>query len=437
MILLLVATLATEIALTARTHWKLASHSMNDFLLRSVVDGRRHILLAALRYDQTKGDGIDTEGDDWAWSNHDLLSRWGEAGGEATDPADLGDDEDAAPATTYRNRDVKILAWCEDERSKLNLRGLLDKDDSPAFLHTRDTLIRLLDVYRDDWSEVDLSDSDAQEMVDDLVAWLREAEDSDENPLHDKGRGRLLSVDDLLRVPGGKWTVSILYDVRDPEQTERGEFSRTVGVVDEDAPTEEETDLEALAREEREWQRPNGVPGLARFLTVWNEPGAAPSSLRINLNTAPPVLVRALLEGGDEDLAATIVEHRRQGGTAATAEETSGGTGGAGGSGDSSAGGWFKSKGDLAKVEGVGDGFEKRFPRLAYFADFKSAVFSLRIVATTTNDTGAAGGGGEDEQVRDVESAFQYREVVQRTQQGFVSLFAERRQDPLLQATEE
>lgn len=420
-VLILVATLAAEIALTGRTHWKLAEHSMNEFLLRSVVDGRRHILLAALRFDQTKGDGIDTEGDDWSWKNHETLSAWGEAAGEATD-LERADAADAA--TQYRNRDVKIVAWCECERGKLNLRGLLDKDDAPAFLHTRETLIRLIDLYRDKWNELDLSDSDAREMVDDLVEYLREKEDTDENPQHDASRGRILGVDDLLRVPGGRWSVERLYDVRDPEQTERGEFSRTIDVVDEDAVGRDDAEDEDL-EDDATWQRQNGVPGLLRYLTVWNEPGAAPGTLRINVNTAAPLLVRALLDG-DDDVAEAIVRQRREGG--GTASDTADAA---------AAGSWFKNKGDLGKVEGLGDDFEKRHPRLAYFAEFKSSVFALRIVATVVNTTIEADRDDEDSQAREVLAAYQYREIVQRTSQGFVSLFAERRQDPLLGAAEE
>jgi type II secretory pathway component PulK len=424
-VLVLVATLSTEIAVSARTHWKLADHSMNEFLLRSVVDGRRHILLAALRFDQTNGDGVDTEADEWAWKNHEKLSSWGEASGETTDP---GRDPEEETTVKYRNRDVKLTAWCEDERSKLNLRGLLEPEDSPMFKNTRDTLVRLIDVYRDRWNELDLSDSDASEMVDQLVEWYRERENTDENPVHDEARGRLLSVDDLLRVPGGKWTIERLYDVRDPEQTERGEFRRTVGVVDEDLTDDEDEDEDLL--EDRNWERQNGVPGLLRYVTVWNEPREARGSLRVNINTASSTLI--LLEGADEDLAKAILERRRQGGG-----DDGSGTGGTGSTAANTAtASYFKSKADLSKVEGFGDGWEAKHPRLNALAEVKSSVYSLRIVATVVNAT-VEDRDDEEGGSRDVLAAYQYREVVQRTQQGFVSLFAERRQDPLLSEVEE
>src|SRR5689334_17494769 len=79
-VLVLIATLATEIAITAKTGYRLADHSMEDLLLRTAVDGRVTILKAALRYDGTNGSGYDGEADTWAWHNHEKLSGWGERG---------------------------------------------------------------------------------------------------------------------------------------------------------------------------------------------------------------------------------------------------------------------------------------------------------------------------------------------------------------------
>jgi type II secretory pathway component PulK len=415
-VLLLVATLATEIALTARTHYRLADHAMDDFLLRSVVEGRRNILVAALRHDGSRADNMDTEWDTWSWHGlGDLGAReaWGQAGGTPDDEVrDAADDE---AARVYRNRDVTFLAWCQDERSKVNLRGLKWEKDSPTFLQTQETLVRLIDRYRERWPELDVSDSDAREMVNDLVEWLHSAEDTDDDPLPpSKNRqGRLLSLEELLRVPGGRWLPERCYDVRNPKETEEGDFSRTV-VASGAADAEEDTG----GADDSAWEWANGgsVPGLFRYVTVWGE-GTTGNQPKINVNTALRPVLEALLEPGQEELAEAILEHRRAGGNPSETSETS----------SEETGGWFKQKSDLTKVDGMGDDLG-RYPRLDFFAETKSTTFSLRIICRMV--TGRVEGGEESDEPRDIKSLYHYREVVQRTQQGTVSLHAERRQDP-------
>lgn len=433
-VLLLVATLATEIALTARTHYQLSTHSMNDFLLRSVVEGRRQILLQSLRYDWSADQGaLDKEDDPWSWwylKEHSILSSWGETDTSSASSTPLEEGEGTAPSATrqvYRNRDVKLLGWCEDERGKLNLRGLLWEEDSPTFIQHKAALIRLIDRYREKWPELDLSDSDASTMVDELVEWLKDKEDSDENPLpptHAR-QGRLLALEELLRVPGGKWRSELLYDVRDPEQSEESDFSRRISAPDPDA-----NDADGPADDAGfGWTNGSGtVPGLFRYLTVWSE-GTAGTAPKINVNTASLVVLESLFEPGDEDLAKAILDQRRQG--AGSDEQTSSTTGGSTDAGAT----WFKAKADLAKVEGMGDDLA-RYPRLDTLADVKSSVYSLRIVATIV-----AGQQEGDEETgtesKDITAQYQYREIIQRTQQGYQSLHAERRNDPILGSGEE
>lgn len=414
-VLILVATLATEIAITARTHFDLSSHSMNDFLLRSVVEGRTQILRKAVAYDLSLADNIDKEDDVWAWHDSRTLSSWGEASGTATTAT--ASDEGTAQATVYRNRDVKILAWGEDERSKINLRGLLWEEDTPTFLHTREALVRLIDVYRAEWPELDLIDSDAREMVNDLVEWMNDKEDTDENPLAPvKARmGRVLALEDLLRVPGGRWRPELCFDVRIPKQTEEGDFSQGLSGP---APESEDGTPESDAS----WERQNGVPGLFRYVTVWGE-GTANTPPRINVNTAPRPVLAALFEPENEDHADAILSQRREGGTGDS-------SGGSGSSGAAAAGSFFTQKADLTKVEGLGDDLG-RYPRLDFFAETKSSVFSLRVIATMSSGRLEADEEDEDAQSRDIVASYQYREIVQRSTAGIVSLHAERRTDPL------
>lgn len=421
-VLLLIATLSTEIAITSRTQYELSQSAMDDFLLDATVRSRRTILIASLRFDATRGDGIDTEGDDWSWRNRETLSKPGDT---IPDSDTNSGEESSSLVRHYSNRDVDVLAWCEDERSKINLRGLLKPADDPVHRFTKEALVRLIDGYRDRWNSLDLSDSEAQDMVNDLAEWLAEAADTEDNPMPatKPNRGRLLTVDDLLRVPGGKWTLERLYDVRDPDAAEAGDLERT---IDAEASSTADT---GESGDDPAWVRQNGVPGLYRYLTVWAETTVVDPAMKINVNTAPLAVMRAMFESDDEELAETVISHRRKGGVMWEQEETESGAGGAA---DDSGGGWFKTKDDLKKVEGIGEDLTK-FPRLAFFADVQSAVYSLRIIATrvaaTTEEEDSDG-------PKEIVADLQTREVVQRTARGVLSLYSERRRDPRLGAKE-
>jgi type II secretory pathway component PulK len=417
-VLVLIATLATEIAVTSRTYYRAADRSMESLLLRSAVDGRAQILLAALRYDGTNGSGYDGEADEWSWHNHERLSDWGT---RAAGTTDVAESSETSAVAGYSNTQVELTAWCEDERAKLNLRGLMKPEDSPVFVNTRETLVRLIDLYRDGTSALDLSDSDAREMVEDLVKWLQAEADTDENPMPavKPNRGRLQSLDDLVRVPGGHWTPERLYDVRDPNATDEE------GSADSSASDDASSDSA--------WMRPNGVAGLARYLTVFAEDANDPP-MRINVNTAPVTLLRALLDPNDEDLAQKIADHRREGADESTSSTSSADTSGTAGSTDQTTVKFFKNKSDLKNVEGM-DADLAKYPRLNFFADVASNVFSLRVVAKVVKrGAGDVESAGEDEDApREISSVYDYRQVVQRTQAGkeFLTLFVERRSDPL------
>jgi len=426
-VLVLIATLATEIAVTARTTHRLADNSLDELLLRTSVDGRIEILKAALRYDGTNGTGYDGEADEWSWHKREKLSSWGERGVSAF--GGITPDETGTTAQ-YKTTDIKITAWCEDERSKVNLRGLMKPEDSPIFQNTRDLLIRLIDLYREGHSSLDLSDGDGKEMVDDLVRWIQAEADTEENPMPavKPNRGRLQSVDDLLRVPGGRWTAERLYDVKDPDLAEEDEADQ--GTVTPASDTSSSTS--SGGTDAGSWERQNGVPGLFRYLTVFAEEVADPP-MRINVNTAPLVVIKALLDSNDEDLAEKIIEHRREG--ADDTSDTSGTSTGTTGTSGTDAGtqGFFKTKADLSKVEGMDQDLAK-YPRLNFFADVSSSVFSLRVIARAVSE-GASGSETEptpdgEEAPKQLQSAYDFRMVVQRTNAGFLTLYSERRNDP-------
>ena len=421
-VLVIIATLATEVAVTARTTHRLADNSMDDLLLRSAVDGRIEILKSALRFDGTNGSGYDGEADEWSWHKREKLSGWGERGvsqfGTVTE-------DDTGTTAQYKTADIELTAWCEDERSKVNLRGLMKPEDSPVFQNTRDLLIRVIDLYREGHSSLDLSDADGKEMVDDLVRWIQAEADTEENPMPavKPNRGRLQSADDLLRVPGGRWTPERLYDVKDPELDEEEEEENRLA---RQSSSDEVTSTDGT--DPGSWERQNGVGGLFRYLTVFAEEVADPP-MRINVNTASIVVMRALFDVNDEDLAQKLIERRREG-----ADDTSETSGTSGTSGSDTAQGFFKTKADLTKVEGMDQDLAK-YPRLNFFADVASPVYSIRVIARAV----AKGGGSAEEPEltedgepapKDLQSVYDFRMVVQRTNAGFLTLYSERRNDP-------
>ena len=415
--LVLVAALATEVSQTAATQGRIGRNTMNDFLLRSAIEGRANICRAALKYDATNGESIDTESDDWSWKNKDTLSSWGERASDASSSSQGPD------SSAYANTNVQIVAWIEDERAKVNLLGLSRPRETADFKNTYELLIRVIDEFREPWSSLDQSEADASEMVDDLTDWLEEQSDDDENPMPSvlSGRGRLQSINDLLRVPGGKWKKALLFDVLDP-----------------DADPESGTDYSSEGGTDAEWSRANGIPGLANYLTVHAE-SQANAPLRININTCSKVVLRALFDARDADLADDIIENRREGaedpGDSTAPADSAGGAAGGGGAGADDESGYFKNKGQLTRVDGMANALDE-YPRLNFFADTRSDVFSIRIVATmVTGTTEGSFGDDPDQQTgpRDITASYQYREVVQRTDQGFVTLFVERRHDPIYQ----
>lgn len=443
-VLVLIATLATEIAITARMHHTLSLHSMDGLILRTAVDGRVEILKAALRYDGTNGSGFDGDADEWSFHNTQKLSGWGERGTSSFGTT-ASDSASGGNTSAYSNTDVQLQAWCEDERSKLNLRGLMKPDETDVFKHTRDTLIRLIDLYRDKYSNLDLSDGDAKEMVDDLVKWLQAEADTQDNPMPavKANRGRLQSVDDLLRVPGGHWTASRLFDVKDPNAVD--DSDPTASTMTATSSPSSSSSSSTTSTDDATWERPNGVPGLWRYLTVFAETTIADPPMRINVNTASVLMLRALFDQNDEDLAEKIVEYRRQGASDSASSSTSptsstSGTSGTSGAADATQN-YFKTKADLSKVDGMEKDLTK-YPRLNYFADVTSSVYSLRVIAQVGKGGGAAsstsGGAAADDAnsaPKEIDAVYQYRQVVQRTGAGFLTLFTETRSDPILAAS--
>ncbi|MBL8754760.1 MAG: general secretion pathway protein GspK [Planctomycetes bacterium] len=71
----------------------------------------------------------------------------------------------------HADNDLTTYVWVEDENRKLNLLALWSPDEKFAEF-SRDRLVRLLDVLRED-TDFDLSSSDAQRIVNDILEWGR------------------------------------------------------------------------------------------------------------------------------------------------------------------------------------------------------------------------------------------------------------------------
>lgn len=394
-VLVLMAALSLEVAATASTHGRLADEGMNDFLLRTSVEGRREILRSAILYAKKSSQSVTREDMDWAWYNHDLLGRWSDTGG-----AGAFSYKESEGATAYTNTGVELLAWAEDERSKVCLLGLVppgNEEKNSVHDRTRQVLIRLIDVYREAWSDLDVSESEAEEMVDDLITYLhKSADDEDESPLPNTPEklGRLQCLDDLLRVPGGHWTMERLYDVKDPNWQDEEEVRR--------ADPGDEPEQASEGTEDERFFRQNGPPGLIRFLTV-NAQGGDDPQIRINFNTAPYTVLRALFEAQDENLAQAIIDHRREGV----------GDGNADANADSSEQtGYFQGAADLAKVDGIEDNWQTQYPVAASFFDVDSRMFSIYVIGKTVKQS-EDDAPVDDQVVQDALATYQYHEIVE------------------------
>jgi hypothetical protein len=71
--------------------------------------------------------------------------------------------------TGHPDNDITTYVWVEDENRKLNILSLWSPDEKFADL-SRDRLVRLIDTLRED-SDLDVSTSDAQRIVQDIIDW--------------------------------------------------------------------------------------------------------------------------------------------------------------------------------------------------------------------------------------------------------------------------
>lgn len=242
----------------------------------------------------------------------------GEAPGGAAEEAEAGDSSRDAwflPKSIYDDNRISVYAWIEDENRKFNVLNLLSPDEDYAEI-SRQRLMRILDKIWED-TEEDLSGSEAESWANDIRDWLRGAARNDDRPgppikrrASDKEGGRFeqeknfeaLSLGELRLIP------------RIPEEVFDDRILGEEILLGLDAVLTVYTSLatdpgdgEANAGQQPGAAAPAGAgqggaipgaggaegPGGLGQLTVL-EPGP-----RININTAPRVVLRAL---EDEDV---------------------------------------------------------------------------------------------------------------------------------------
>jgi type II secretory pathway component PulK len=253
-VLMIVAVVATDLAVKARIQDFLARNARNDLAVEEAARGWVEVVKARLAYDR-KRNNIDSEDD--AWAESELES------------ASVGD--------------VSIECVVEDEAGKFNL-ALLVSSDKNVRKRARKQFERLLVSYRRDTDRV-IGASRAEQLAEKVVEYL-EREDDGDYPVPEVGKDAplMLTIDELRYVEG----------FQDPE--------------DEDADLlydvfREETEEELAEADELE-----PIPGLLKFCTLYSEG-------KININTAPVEVLRTLFENQvDWELADQIVEYRNGGG---------------------------------------------------------------------------------------------------------------------------
>ncbi|MBL9077813.1 MAG: general secretion pathway protein GspK [Planctomycetes bacterium] len=246
----------------------------------------------------------------------------GEAEEEETDPtADCDSSRDAwFQPVGNADDDLTTYVWVEDENRKFNLLALWSPDEKFADL-SRDRLVRLIDSLRED-TEFDVSASDAERIVQELRDWVARPDleaiprprlKSDEEKRPDVTA--ILHLDELMMLPSvsedlffdkvldGKvylglesvltiWT-SLKVDPGDPEKVAR---QRAQAAARGEAPAEGSDPAAAAGGASSAAGAAAGTaPESGRSPGGEDEP-VQPDGLgiRINLNTAPRPVLRAL-----------------------------------------------------------------------------------------------------------------------------------------------
>jgi hypothetical protein len=196
---------------------------------------------------------------------------------------------------------IDVAIQVEDENRKFNILSLLSEDEEFA-AESRDRLIRILDLFREETDE-DLSVGDAETLVTELLRWMRGETRTEALPRpnllsnrEDVATTLPLTADELLLVPG--FTPELLYDHRREDIVVPG-LSAFVTVWTDLEPTPEgegeatQQGRPSLTSTPQTREAPTGPPtpaGGGEETTTATTLGA-----RINVNTAPRAVLASLL----------------------------------------------------------------------------------------------------------------------------------------------
>lgn len=244
MITMIAAIVVNELVYQANLELLAATNVSDLGSIEYAIDGQFEVAQAQLRYDKRQND-LDSEYD--AWNSQEFRTR--------------------------RDGDVGLTTRIFDEQGKFNVMRLVTGTDALK-LRARETLVRLLDLFRDGISEDkmkggDIDVSDAEEITDRIIKHLKRDGATGQVPKPKTLPADVpLLLDELLFV-----------DAKD---------NHLLGVL--------MNDVEIKGKV---------APGLHRYLTSYG-------TGKINLNTAPLVVLKSLFPMiSDRDFAQAIIDRRR------------------------------------------------------------------------------------------------------------------------------
>jgi len=249
----------------------------------------------------------------------------GEEGGSL--PTDSIVDEWARPgavSVVFAN-DLNVQVVIRDEDAKLNILSIVSKDEEFAET-SRERLTRLIDTFRDN-TRGDISGGTADRLVDSMVSWLEGNRDTDRFPKPSIKTGRLdvspdmleedivhypLTIDELVMCDG--MTPEILFGYIDDGEIIPGlcEFITCYSnLVFDSIPKDEEEEEDPFSGEGDDQGEDPPEEGEPEEEDT-SEQATETNNGRVNINTAPLPVLRALIDEDDipDSVLERIVEFR-------------------------------------------------------------------------------------------------------------------------------
>jgi|GEM_PF-2715000 len=316
----------TELAFQAE-YELLAARNVSDLMqIEYAIDGQLEVVLGQLRYDKRQNDATDTEFDEW--NSQRMRDR--------------------------RDGDIGLTTRVLDEQGKFWLGNLVTGTDVRK-TRAKEVLIRILDLFREGSSADktrggDLDVADAEEIAGRIVRYMTREGASGQVPKPSTtgaaGAADVpLLLDELLFVDtqDSRLLQTLLYDVQTKDAV---------------------------------------APGLHRYLTVYG-------TGKVNLNTAPVVVLKAMFSNvSDRDYAQKIIDRRQQAPDAASSGGASAMSGSSSSSSNGSSGGGNPFTAPTELTDGSIDGLNPEVlqrngidPGVDF--DVKSDVFTVRIEGAT------------------------------------------------------